>query len=138
MKLEEMWNKYLELNNLSDMDYGAYEYDDLNIEKILQGKKKAEISLYDSYDNVEPLPIKGDHALVLNTSGDAICVIKNNNVRLIDFKAVKKLYKLLGYDNYEDFSNDNILSLEDDLKTMNKSLTDETIIILEEFDVVYK
>ena len=123
MTYEEMWNEFIEANQeYKDKDYSVYSYSNCDIEKLLNGTKTTEESLYDSFVNAsEPLPIKGDVAVITDVDDKALCIIEDIDVKLIAYNSAK---------------------CKDELKESamdeNISLNDETMVICESFKVIYR
>lgn len=117
-----------------DVDFASYEYDIGDFLKVVDGKKTAEVSLYEDYiKNGEPLPALGDYAVI--SSGDLKCIIKNISVRIIEYKDInsKVLEKLCVFK--EEFKESYESDFKDTLKEYSLTLTPETLIVLEEFKV---
>lgn len=123
MTYEEMWNKYIETNKeAAECDYSAYDYDAADVKKILSGEKNTEVSLYDSYiKESEPLPIKGDYAVISDDSDNAACIVRNKSVELKPFSTAK---------NKED--------LKAEAKELGIEINDETLVVVETFEVIFK
>lgn len=121
MKDIELFNEFKNKEGI-ESDFATYCYDKNSIDEILSGIKTKEYSLYDSYVlNHEPLPIKGDYAVVVNEDYEAICVLILNAINIIEYKKA---------------------SSKEDLKAeaneMNLTLNPETLVVEENFLVVYK
>ena len=100
----------------------TYDYDNESLDLILCGKKNSEVSLYDDYVlNHEPLPIKGDYAVICNDRGDAVAVIETKEVNIKEFSKVSAKDELLEY-----------------AKENNIKINTETLCVEEKFEVVYK
>lgn len=123
MTYEELWGKFIELNpNCADKDYSVYNYDEDDVKAILNGEKKSETSLYDSFVGAgEPLPVKGDVAIILDADDNAVCVIEDKMVELKPISSAK-----------------NKKELEEAAKDEGINLTDESIVVVESFEVIYK
>lgn len=123
MTYEELWEKFIEANpSYKDKDYSAYNYEDDEIQKILSGEKNNEYSLYDSYVcDGEPLPIIGDVAVIMDLEDNAICVIEDTNIALKPINTIP-----------------NNKWLYDEAKELGLNITDESVVVLEKFKVVFK
>lgn len=125
MSYEELWNEFIKSNpTYKDSDFGAYDYDDESVNKILSGEKTKEYSLYDSFINCgEPLPIKGDLAVVSNEADEALAIIKIESVKLIPYsslkgEALKDVKELLDEEKIE--PNDEMMIVEETFKVEYK------------------
>lgn len=117
----ELFNKYKELNNI-DSDYASYDYDNLTLGLILDGKINSEVTLYDDYVvNKEPLPIKGDLAVLCDEDGNAKAITRIKEVNIIEFGKVK---------NKED--------LKEYAKENNITINSETLCVEEIFEIVFR
>ncbi len=105
-----------------DADYATYEYDNASVVEILEGRKTKEYSLYDTYVlNHEPLPIKGDYAVIVNENLDAVCIVVLDSVNILEYSCIKEKDGLL-----------------DEAKEMSLKLNSETLVVEEVFRVIYK
>ncbi len=121
MKDIELFNEFKKENNI-DSDYATYEYDESSIKDILSGDKTKEYSLYDSYVlNHEPLPIKGDYAVIVDENLEALAVVMIDSVNIVEYSKVKQK-----------------ADLDDEAKEMSLKLNSETLVVEENFRVVYK
>ena len=117
----EMFNDFKNKNNI-ESDFATYDYDDISLNDILNGKKTTEVSLYDDYvANKEPLPIKGDYAVVCNEAGEAKAIIKTVSVNIVEYAKVKEKGDLKA------FADENGIKL-----------SNETLCVEEVFEVAYK
>ncbi len=117
----EMFNDFKNKNNI-ESDFATYDYDDISLNDILNGKKTTEVSLYDDYvANKEPLPIKGDYAVVCNEAGEAKAIIKTVSVNIVEYAKVKDKGDLKAF------------AAENGIK-----LSNETLCVEEVFEVAYK
>ena len=90
--------------------------------------------------NDEPLPKAGDYSIILNTSEEAVCIIKTIKVYVTEFKKVSEEHafkegegdRSLGYWRmvHESF-------LTNELASLNKFFDENTKVVCEEFEVVY-
>lgn len=118
---KEMFDTFKKLKGI-ESDYATYDYDNESLDLILCGKKNSEVSLYDDYVlNHEPLPIKGDYAVICNDRGDAVAVIETKEVNIKEFSKVSAKDELLEY-----------------AKENNIKINTETLCVEEKFEVVYK
>ncbi|MCR5705192.1 MAG: ASCH domain-containing protein [Acholeplasmatales bacterium] len=117
----EMFDIFKKNNNI-ESDFATYDYDMESLKAILEGKKTHEVSLYDDYvANKEPLPIKGDYAVVCDEAGEAKAIIKTTAVNIIEYAQVKDKGDLEAY------------AKENGIKLMK-----ETLCVEEVFEIAYK
>lgn len=89
----EMWELYSTKENIS-ADYEAWAFGD-DADKlanlVLDGIKTGTSSLYYWYvvEN-EELPREGEYSVILDSKGDAVCVIKNTKVYVVPFSEVSE------------------------------------------------
>lgn len=144
MNAQELWNKYKKINPSIGDDIDAWQFGleaDLLAQLVLEGTKTATASAYDLYavDN-DPLPEVGSYDVVLDSKGQAVCIIQIQKVSLVPFKEVSEKHafkegegdKSLDYwrDAHEAF-------FKPYFKEYGLTFTPESLIVLEEFEVVY-
>lgn len=139
MTAEELWKE----SGLT----GAYEAwafgeaQDKLAELVRKGIKTATCSSYDLYKaNNEALPKPGDHSVILNSAGSAVCIIKTTKVYTVPFHLVTdehafkegegdrslKYWRLI----HEDF-------LSRELASIGRTFNENTEVVCEEFELVF-
>ncbi len=93
MKPEEMWERYCKENNLSSEVYDeAWAFGgepDKLAELVVQGVKTATSSLYILYElEQESLPKEGSYSIILDSRGEAKCIIKTTRVYVVPYNKV--------------------------------------------------
>ncbi|MBR3241422.1 MAG: ASCH domain-containing protein, partial [Parasporobacterium sp.] len=79
MTAEELWERSELAGTYEAWPFG--EAPDKLADLVLQGIKTATCSAYDLYQiNNEPLPQAGDYSVILNSSEEAVCIIKTIKV----------------------------------------------------------
>ena len=138
MTAEELWER-------SGL-YGTYEAwafgeaPDKLAYLVLQGIKTATCSAYDLYEaNHEPLPKAGDYSIILNSRGEAVCIIKTLKVYVTPFNKVSEEHAFKEGEGdrslkYWRMVHENFLKNE--LASLNKSFDENTKVVCEEFEVV--
>ena len=87
MRAEELWEKSGLSGTYESWAFG--EAPDKLAELVVQGIKTATCSAYDLYlINNEPLPKAGDYSIILNSNGEAVCIIKTIKVYVTDYNQV--------------------------------------------------
>ena len=108
---------------------------------VAQGIKTATCSAYDLYQiSDEPLPKEGDYSVILNSREEAVCIIQTTKVYVAEFKDVsdEQAYKEGEGDRtlaYWRKVHENFLINE--LASVNKTFSQNTKVVCEEFEVVY-
>ena len=92
MKANEMWKMYLQETGAQDGPYEAWAFGekaDLLAGLVLQGEKRATSSALDVYAiEGEDIPQAGDRSVILDSRGEAVCVIENEEVTVLPFDEV--------------------------------------------------
>ncbi|MGM9971618.1 MAG: ASCH domain-containing protein [Anaeroplasmataceae bacterium] len=136
----DMWSQFLTNNQIEDVDYGVFQYDKEDLEKLMSGKIKAEISPYEVIRvNDYAIPFVGDYNIVIDDSDNAICVIKTTKVSIVPFNDIKEVDAIkLGFDGLKEFRNIYKDILTSELKEININYQDEALCVIEEFEIIYK
>lgn len=91
MTHEEMWRLFSARENLT-AEYEAWAFGDQAdtlARLVLEGVKTATASAYPLYTlEGEPLPQAGEYSVILDSRGEAVCVIKNTKVFVVPFGEV--------------------------------------------------
>ena len=140
MTAEELWKR----SGLTG-PYEAWAFGDAPdklADLVVSGIKTATCSAYDLYQlEQEPLPQKGDYSVILNSKDEAVCIIKTVRVYVSEFNKVSAdhAYKEGEGDRSLDYwrkVHENFLINE--LAAVHKSFDENTKVVCEEFEVVYK
>lgn len=144
MNAQELWTKYKKINPSIGDVIDAWQFGleaDLLAKLVLEGTKTATASAYDLYavDN-DPLPEVGFYDVILDSKDQAVCIIQIKKVSVVPFKEVSEKHafkegegdKSLAYwrDVHEAF-------FKPYFKECGLTFTPESLIVLEEFEVVY-
>ncbi|MBQ3291815.1 MAG: ASCH domain-containing protein [Mogibacterium sp.] len=140
MTAEELWKK----SNISGT-YEAWafgEASDKLADLVVQGIKTATCSAYDLYlINNEPLPQAGDYSVILNSREEAVCIIKTIKVTVTEFSKVSDEHAFKegeGDRSLEYWRKVHVNFLTNELASVNKTFDENTKVVCEEFEVVYK
>lgn len=139
---KEMWEEYRKINpNIGKMDSWQFGCDaDLLAQLVLLGEKTATASGYDLYEEDDPLPQIGTFDVVLDSQDQAVCIIEITKVSLVPFNQVSKEHA------YKEGEGDKTLEYWRKVHQeffipyyceVNKTFDDNSVIVLEEFRVVY-
>jgi uncharacterized protein YhfF len=148
MNSEELWNTYKKENGLSaKMKYLDSFHFELTehwanklLELVLSGVKKATSSSVRGCETEGGrIPQKGDYSIVTDWDGNAKCVIKVTNVRIIPFQDITyDICRLEGEDDtLESWRKGHISFFQAEGKALGYEFTEEMPVIFEEFEVVY-
>ncbi len=143
----QMWNEYIKINT-NAKEYQSWSFGrntpkmpNLLAELVLKGIKTATASAYPCYISENaPLPPVGGYNLILNTKGEAICIIETTKVYTIPFNQVKEehAYKEGEFDRTLISwrkCHSKFFSME--LKEIGQEFTEDMLVVCEEFKVVY-
>ncbi len=91
---EEMWKEYARKAGIEHADYEAWAFGDAADELAALaagGRKTATSSAFPLYElKGEPLPRAGEHSVILNSRGQAACVIRTERVYLAPFREISE------------------------------------------------
>ncbi|MDO4734393.1 MAG: ASCH domain-containing protein [Lachnospiraceae bacterium] len=140
MTAEELWKRSGLSGNYEAWAFG--EAADKLADLVVQGIKTATCSAYDLYQiNNEPLPKVGDYSVILNSSGEAVCIVKTLKIYVTEFKNVSAEHAYKegeGDRSLEYWREVHVNFLTNELTTINKAFDENTKVVCEEFEVVYK
>lgn len=140
MTAEELWKKSGLAGTYEAWSFG--EAPDKLADLVLQGIKTATCSAYDLYQiNNEPLPQAGDYSVILNFSEEAVCIIKTIKVYVTEFKNVLEEHAFKegeGDRSLEYWRMVHESFLTNELASVQKKFDENTKVVCEEFEVVYK
>ena len=140
MTSEELWKRSGLIGKYEAWSFG--EVPDKLADLVLQGIKTATCSAYDLYlINNEPLPQTGDYSVILNSNEEAVCIIKTLKVYVTEFNQVSEEHA------FKEGEGDRSLDywrkvhesfLTNELASVNRLFNENTKVVCEEFEVVYK
>ena len=140
MTPEELWERSGLAGTYEAWSFG--EAPDKLADLVLQGIKTATCSAYDLYQiNNEPLPQAGDYSVILNSSEEAVCIIKTIKVYVTEFRNISKEHAFKegeGDRSLEYWRQVHESFLTNELATVHKGFDDSIKVVCEEFEVVYK
>ena len=140
MTPEELWERSGLAGTYEAWSFG--EAPDKLADLVLQGIKTATCSAYDLYQiNNEPLPQAGDYSVILNSSEEAVCIIKTIKVYVTEFKNVSEEHAFKegeGDRSLEYWRKVHESFLTNELASVHKEFDENTKVVCEEFEVVYK
>ena len=143
---QEMWAAYVQAYPCyREAKYEAWRYDsdtpDLLAELTISGKKTATASAYPFYE-VEKcdLPQVGEHNIILNTQGAAVCITRTTRVTVTPFMQVSQEHA------YKEGEGERSLSywrsvhahfFGEELAEIGLEFSEDMLVVCEEFQVVY-
>ena len=145
MTAKELWDEFIRESSLTDCDYEAWAFGaepDLLAHLVDIGTKTATASACPLYElESEPLPEAGEYSIILNSKGDAVCVIQNTSVTVVPFDEVtaEHAYKEGEGDRSLDFwrrTHERIFT--EWLNSAGLEFTSDMKVVCEEFSVVYR
>ena len=140
MTAEELWKRSGLSGNYEAWAFG--EAADKLAGLVVQGIKTATCSAYDLYQvNNEPLPKEGDYSVILNSSGEAVCIVKTLKIYVTEFKNVSAEHAYKegeGDRSLEYWREVHVNFLTNELATINMAFDENTKVVCEEFEVVYQ
>ncbi|MBR3151387.1 MAG: GNAT family N-acetyltransferase [Erysipelotrichaceae bacterium] len=109
---------------------------------VLAGIKTATSSAYDcyQYDEEEELPVTGGYSVITDSKGNAVCIIREGRIRIVPYRDIDAVHA------YKEGEGDRSLeyyrSVHDpffrrELAECGKEFSDDSLIVLEEFELVY-
>ena len=140
MTSEELWKRSGLTGTYEAWPFG--EAPDKLADLVLQGIKTATCSAYDLYlMNHEPLPQAGTYSVILNSKEEAVCIIKTLKVYVTAFHQVSDAHAYQegeGDRSLEYWRKVHLQFLTNELASVNKPFDENTKVVCEEFEVVYK
>lgn len=144
MDAEEMMLQYRSQNNLAPMPFEAWCFGanaDLLAELVLQGRKTATSSLYELYlHEQEPLPQTGQCNVILNSRGEAVCVIRTTAVYVSAFNKVAPFHAAKegeGDGSLAYWRAEHEAFFTKELNAIGKEFTKTVPVVCEEFELIY-
>lgn len=139
MTAEQMWA----LSGLEG-EYEAWQFGsdpDGLASLVLSGVKRATCSAYDLYiKDWEPVPRTGDYSVILDSSDEAVCIIKDTNVYVCTYDEAGERQAYLegeGDRTLEYWRSVHKPFFENEMKSAGLSFNPEMKIVCEEFEVVF-
>ncbi len=108
---------------------------------VKKGVKSATCSAYDLYQTEgKPIPKAGDYSVILDSKEKAVCIVRTTRVYITAFDQVSQehIYKEgEGDRSLEYWREVHIDFLIHELARINKEFTESTLVVCEEFELVY-
>ena len=139
MTAEELWRKSGLTGSYEAWAFG--EASDKLAAFVKNGVKTATCSAYDLYQtDSEPLPKEGDYSVILDSNGEAVCIVKTVKVYVTEFHRVSAEHA------YKEGEGDRSLAywrkvhtdfLIRELSKLHLTFSENTNVVCEEFELVY-
>ena len=142
---KELWEAFLAEHPVENCEYEAWAFGaeaDKLAHLVAIGEKTATASAYPLYElEKEPLPAVGAYSVILDSSGNAVCMIRTEKVTVVPFEEVTAEHA------YKEGEGDKSLAFWREVhetfftEWLNKAglpFTPEMKVVCEEFSVVYK
>lgn len=140
MTAKELWGKSGLSGTYEAWPFG--EAPDKLAALVVQGIKTATCSAYDLYEiNHEPIPQPGDYSVILDSKGEAVCIIKTLKVYVTKFSAVSEEHAFKegeGDRSLEYWRKVHVNFLTNELSSVHEMFDENAKVVCEEFEVVYK
>ena len=142
---KEMWNAFCRESGTESENYDSWAFgDDPDVlaSLVLEGRKRSTASVYDlyAYDN-EELPQVGDCSVILDSKDQAVCIIRDTEVKVVPFRDVDAEHARLegeGDLSLAYWREVHRKCFTDWMKEAGMAFNDSTRIVLERFEVVYR
>lgn len=145
----QMWNDFVMLNpEYRDTKFTAWFFcDNKNCADelaglVVKGEKRATASLFYWYDSgKEEMPVIGNISIITDWDGIAKCIIKTKSVTKIPFKNVNSEMAFTegeGDKTLDYWRKAHISFFTRESETENIEFTGDTLIVFEEFELVFK
>ena len=139
MTAQELWQKSGFTGEYEAWAYG--EAPDKLAELTARGIKTTTCSAYELYEaENEPLPKAGEYSVILDSKGEAVCIIRTTKVTVVPFDQVSEAHA------YREGEGDRSLMywrkvheafLIQELAAIHRNFTQKTKVVCEEFEVVF-
>ncbi|MEG0176956.1 ASCH domain-containing protein [Anaerorhabdus sp.] len=145
MNAIELWNEFKMKCNIDTDEYEAWAFGaspDKLLDLVVQGKKRATASCNRLYElNIDPLPEIGGYSVLLDSNGDAKCIIQTTSLTYVPFKEVDEVFAKKEGEGDESLAYWRKVHKEfftNCLNEIDELFTEDMIVVCEEFKVVYK
>lgn len=148
--VEALWNTYIkteEGKQYADATYEAWHFcaDEKNANELAElvdkGIKTATCSLDYWYEEEgEPKPQVGDHSVIINWQGEAVCIIKTTSCSTIPFNEVTEEQACKegeGDRSYDYWHRVHVDYFSKEMKEVNKDFSEDMKVLFEEFIKVF-
>ncbi len=139
MTSEQMWKA-----SGLDGEYEAWQFGsdpDGLAALVLSGQKRATSSALALYEaDGEPLPEEGEYSVILNSSDEAVCIIRDTRVYVCPYSDISEEYAYMegeGNRSLEYWREVHRPFFEEEMKSAGLRFSEDMPIVCEEFEVIY-
>ena len=140
MTAEELWERSGISGTYEAWAFG--EAADKLADLVVRGIKTATCSAYDLYGiEGEPIPEAGEYSVILDSKDEAVCIIRTTKVTVIPFNKVSEEHAFKegeGDRSLEYWREVHESFLSRELASVRLEFNEETKVVCEEFEVVFK
>ena len=140
MTAAEMWDQYGGIGKYSAWQFGGGA--ECLAELVKSGKKHATSSALAVYEAENaPLPKTGDHSVILDSSDNAVCIIRTTHVTVVRFSDVSEEHARKegeGDSTLHDWRKVHRVFFEKELRAIGKIFAEDMAVVCEEFELVFK
>ncbi len=148
--ISEYWEKFLaqsgkksdEVAFSGEIGYEGYSLDGEDLlTLVLNGKKTASFTCYDSYEiNRELLPVPGEYYIVEDGDDKPVCIIQLLDVKVLPFKDVTwdMAVKEGEDDNLSSWREKQMDYMTDEAAICGFDFTEDSSVVFESFKIVYR
>lgn len=150
MTAEQLWHKFCSEMKIEEATpYEAWSFGgdaataDALLKLVLQGRKFGTASAYDEYvaeDALDELPEIGDYSVLVNSNGEAACIIRNYDVYIRSFDEVPPFHAYAEGEesrSLESWKDIHTIFFSPSLQAIGKPLSEKSLIVCEKFTVEY-
>lgn len=141
MNAQEMWRAYGGGGACETVSFGSPDEEDRLAALILAGKKRATSSAYYWYESGdEPMPKPGQLHVVVDSGGEAVCIIRTTKVYVTEFCRVTARHAALegeGDLSLAYWRREHLAFFKEDLAAAGQDFTEKSKVVCEEFEKVY-
>ncbi len=143
MTAQQLWLKFTAASGAS-ADYTAWQFGD-DADKlaalVLEGVKTATASAYPLYAiEDEPLPEVGEYSVILDSRGEAVCIIRTERVYVLPFDEVSERHAFLegeGDRSLEYWRRVHKAFFEAEMRECGLAFDEKMQVVCEEFSIVF-
>ncbi len=144
MNAQELWRSFAREKGIEHDNYEAWPFGaapDKLADLVIKGIKTATASLYCLYEiESEPMPKAGDYSVILNSKGEAVCIIRTTKVHVEPFNMVSPEHAFKEGEGDRSLAYWRMVHTEfftDCLSGTGISFSEDMEVLCEEFELVY-
>jgi uncharacterized protein YhfF len=149
LSTEKMWQDYLSKNNITDttLIYDSWYFCDNErdaidlVNLVLIQKKTATCSLLETYTlEVIKMPHINQYSVITDFYGEAKCIVKTINIDIVAYDKVTAAFAFKegeGDQSLKYWQDVHWKYFENYLKPFNKTMTEDALLVCEEFELIH-